>query len=189
MTVRTTEKIVVVDEHDIETGEEDKEKCHDGSGLLHRGFLCMVFSSGGELLLTKRGAGKRLWPGYWDGSIASHVFKGEDYIAASRRRLREELGLAAGTVEYAFKFRYYAQYRDAGAEHEICAVTIIRGVDPEFLSPNPEEISETRMVELKELIEEVRAGTEHYTPWLVLALEHISERPLAGGAGPLHAAA
>ncbi len=35
------EQIVIVDENDNYIGEEEKEKCHDGSGILHRGFLAM----------------------------------------------------------------------------------------------------------------------------------------------------
>lgn len=172
------ERIVVVDDHDEVIGEEDKERCHDGEGILHRGFLCMVFNKSGELYLAKRSDHKRLWPGYWDGTIASHLRQGEDYIQASRRRLDEELRIVVPDVEYAFKFRYKAAYRNIGTEHEICAVTIIRGVVVDDIIPNRAEISAVRIADLKILIEEIRGNGRQYTPWLVLALEHISERPI-----------
>lgn len=38
------EHIVIIDEKDNCIGEEEKEKCHDGNGILHRGFLAMVFN-------------------------------------------------------------------------------------------------------------------------------------------------
>jgi isopentenyl-diphosphate delta-isomerase len=178
MKPRKREQIVIVDEHDRVLGEEDKEKCHDGEGILHRAFLAMVFNRAGELLLARRSDQKRLWPGFWDGSAASHVFHGEDYVQASRRRLQEELGIVAENIEYAFKFQYKAGYRDLGTEHEICAVTIVRGVSFERIQPDPGEISAVRTADLKALIQEIRADGRQYTPWLVLALEHISERPM-----------
>jgi hypothetical protein len=81
-------QIIVVDEDDNVIGEEDKEKCHDGDGILHRAFLAMVFNRAGELLLTRRSMSKKLWPQYWDGTVASHTVRGEDYEQASRRRLK-----------------------------------------------------------------------------------------------------
>ncbi len=172
------ERIVIVDDHDVVTGEEEKGRCHDGEGLLHRGFLAMIFNNTGELLLTRRSDKKRLWPGFWDGSVASHVFKGEDYVQASERRLMQELGLKATNIEYAFKFRYKAAYENMGTEHEICAVTIVRAIEYERIHPDENEISEMRFSDLKTLIDEVRKDGKQYTPWLVLALEHMSERPI-----------
>ncbi len=177
MNAERNEQIIIVDEHDVVLGTEDKERCHDGEGILHRGFLAMVFSASGELLLTRRSGQKRLWPGFWDGSVASHVLAGEDYVQASRRRLREELSIDVSLVEYAFKFRYKVGYGSAGTEHEICAVTIVRGVSLSAVRPDSREIAELRSIDLKALIEEVRGSRERYTPWLILALEHMSERP------------
>ena len=97
--------IVIVDEHDDLIGEEERDKCHEGDGILHRGFLVMVFNNMGELLLTRRSEQKRLWPGFWDGTVASHVLRGESYVEASKRRLVEEIGLAEDKVDYLFKFR------------------------------------------------------------------------------------
>jgi len=54
------EHIIIIDEDDNYIGEEDKEKCHDGNGILHRGFLAMVFNNAGELLLAQRSGGSDL---------------------------------------------------------------------------------------------------------------------------------
>ncbi len=168
------EQIVTVDENDNVTGEEDKGKCHDGEGILHRGFLAMVLNNAGELLLTRRSDQKRLWPGFWDGSVASHVFRGEDYELASMRRLREEIGLVTDQVRYAFKFRYKVGYNGVGTEHEICAVTIVRGIEMGALLYDRNEISEVRLMDLNALVKEIKGNGHIYTPWLVLALEHWS---------------
>ena len=174
------EQIIIVDENDNVIGEEGKEKCHDGAGILHRGFLTMVLNNAGELLLTRRSDKKRLWPGFWDGSVASHVLRGEDYELASIRRLKQEIGLATDQVTYAFKFRYKVGYNGIGTEHEICAVTIVRGIDTDALIYNRNEISDTRLVDVNELMKEIRENGHLYTPWLVLALEHMDQESFNG---------
>jgi isopentenyl-diphosphate delta-isomerase len=167
------ERIVIVDEDDNVIGEEDKEKCHDDDGILHRAILVMVFTLSGELLLTRRSDSKRLWPGYWDGTVASHPVNGEDYEQASRRRLRQEIGLVADDVRYLFKFRYNAQYKNIGSENEMCGVTIVRDIDKRRIMPDRREISAVRAVAVQDLMDEVRAGGKGYTPWLILALQHL----------------
>ena len=56
--------------------------------------LC-IFDSRGRLLLQKRSAGKRVWPGKWDVSAAGGVAAGETTREAAARELEEELGLSA----------------------------------------------------------------------------------------------
>ena len=171
------EQIVIVDGDDNFIGEEEKDKCHDGDGILHRGFLVMV-TDGDGVLLAQRSMKKRLWPGFWDGTIASHVGAGEDYLRASKRRLVQELGLLTDDLEYLFKFRYHAKYGDIGAEREICAVTLVEGVDPGTIFPSSDEIMSLRTVAQEELMEDIRKNPGVYTPWLILAMEHMNERGL-----------
>jgi isopentenyl-diphosphate delta-isomerase len=168
------EQIVIVDENDNFIGEEEKDKCHDGSGILHRAFLAMVFNKSGELLLTKRSDKKRLWPGFWDGTVASHVFKDEDYEQASRRRLVQEIGLMTDAVKYLFKFQYRARYLDRGTEHEICAVTLVHDVDFDKVLSDTNEISEVTSTGLRELFDDSALHGDRYTPWFVLALDHVN---------------
>jgi isopentenyl-diphosphate delta-isomerase len=167
------EHIVIVDTEDNFLGVEEKEKCHDGDGILHRGFLAMVLSDSGELLLTRRSDRKRLWPGFWDGTVASHVIEGEDYIQASRRRLSQEIGLTAGNIQYAFKFHYHIKYRNIGSENEICAVTLAGGFDAGSISVNDDEISAVKTITLESLMKDIRENKQLYTPWLIIAMEHI----------------
>lgn len=172
------ELIVTVDEDDNIIGEEEKEKCHNDDGILHRGFLAMVFDNSGKLLLTQRSEEKRLWPGFWDGTVASHVFKGEDYEQASKRRLIQEIGLATESIKYLFKFRYNVGYKNEGSEREICAVIVVCGVDFDGISPNRNEISDVRVIDFEVLKEELKQNKDSYTPWLKLAVEGIYERRL-----------
>ncbi|MDA8169710.1 MAG: isopentenyl-diphosphate delta-isomerase [Nitrospiraceae bacterium] len=164
------EQIIIVDEDDNFIGEEDKEKCHEGGGILHRAFLAMVFNKKGEILLARRSAGKKLWPDYWDGTVASHLFKFENYEQASRRRLYEEIGLIAVNVKYLLKFRYQARYQDIGSENEICAVLSVEA-ESNMIFPNREEISETEFLHPDKIISRWSGNSQMYTPWLMLALE------------------
>jgi isopentenyl-diphosphate delta-isomerase len=173
------EKIVIVDENDNFIGEEEKEKCHDGSGILHRAFLAMVFNGAGELLLTKRSDKKRLWPGFWDGTVASHVFGGEDYERASKRRLAQEIGLMTDAVRYLFKFQYKAQYQDKGTEHEICAVTLAHDIDFDRVLCDTNEISGVKAAGMRQLLDDIEVNGDKYTPWFILALGHMNK--LQGG--------
>jgi isopentenyl-diphosphate delta-isomerase len=173
------EKIAIVDGDDSLIGEEEKDRCHDADGILHRGFLVMVTGGDGELLLAQRSMKKRLWPGFWDGTVASHVGAGEDYVRASERRLVQELRLSADNIEYLFKFRYHAKYRDIGSEKEICAVTLAGGVDFQAIFPVSDEITAVRTVTQEELIEDIERNPGAYTPWLILAMKHMNERGLA----------
>ncbi|MBI2133215.1 NUDIX domain-containing protein [Candidatus Woesearchaeota archaeon] len=157
------EDIVVVDEKDNFLGTEDKEKCHDGKGILHRGFIAMVYDSDSNLILARRSKKKRLWPGYWDGTVASHVREGETYEQAAKRRIKEELGISCDP-KYRFKFRYAAKYDNKGIENEICAV--LECSHNGKINPDSEEISELK----KAKKEEIQPDKKKYVPWLLTAL-------------------
>jgi isopentenyl-diphosphate delta-isomerase len=172
------EYIVIVDKGDNFIGVEEKERCHDGDGILHRGFLAMVINDSGELLLTRRSDRKRLWPGFWDCTVASHVIKGEDYIQASRRRLSQEIGLTAGDIKYMFKFHYHIRYKDLGSENEICAVTLVNGIDAGGVSVNKDEISAVETITMESLMKDVKKNKRKYTPWLIKAMEHIGSNEM-----------
>lgn len=174
------ELIVTVDENDNVTGTEEKGKCHEGDGILHRAFLAMVFDASGKLVLARRSEKKRLWPGFWDGTVASHLFSGEDYAGASKRRLSEEIGLKAPSVKYLFKFRYRVSYKDIGTEHEICAVTALYGVDAGRLQPEGAEISDIRLIGPDELAKEIKSNGDAFAPWFVLAVERMTKDGLRG---------
>ncbi len=160
-------RIVIVDEEDNVLGEEDKDRCHEGEGILHRAFLAMIFNKKGEVLLARRSAKKKLWPGFWDGTVASHLSKGETCEQAAIRRLSEEIGVNARPVSYLFKFRYKANYGGIGSENEICALLTAQAEKAELL-PNPDEISETCFIRPERLVQ--AAGACQFTPWFILAI-------------------
>ena len=168
--------ILLVDENGHPSGEEDKEKCHAGDGILHGAFLVMVFNEKCKLMLARRSARKRLWPHYWDGSLASHYRRNEERETAARQRIFEEIGVRADHLDYLFDFRYQAAYRDIGSENEICDVFAVDGVPNGSVALNPVEISEFRFLGLEEIAGEVKKAPKGLTPWFLIAFRMYSDR-------------
>ena len=82
----------VVDADDRVIGVEPRGVVH-AQGLRHRAVHLFVFNRAGEMFLQKRSAWKDRHPSQWDSSASGHLDHGEDYAAAARRELAEELGV------------------------------------------------------------------------------------------------
>jgi 16S rRNA (adenine1518-N6/adenine1519-N6)-dimethyltransferase len=95
---RGEEVFDVVDEADEVTGQATRDQVHRGN-LLHRAVHVFVVNRHGELLLQKRSRFKDMHPGVWDSSVAGHLDAGEDYAAAARRELEEEMGIRDAEAE------------------------------------------------------------------------------------------
>lgn len=158
-----SEELILVDTDDNETGHRSKAECHDGDGILHRAFSLFLFNERRELLLQQRSATKRLWPGYWSNSCCSHPRRGESIQTATQRRLSDELNVTA-TLEYVYKFRYQANFGEAGSENELCHVFL--GTTGGDLRPNVGEIAEIQFVTAHELSTKLEAGADAFTPWV-----------------------
>lgn len=158
-----SESLILVDEDDREIGTLSKGDAHDGDGILHRAFSIFLFDEQGRLLIQQRAPGKRLWPGYWANSCCSHPRAGETLDIATQRRLTEELGLTAN-LEFIYKFRYQARYRDLGSEHELCSVFTGR-TSESAVRPNPSEIAQHRFVPVDEVDQLVKNRNTSIAPW------------------------
>ncbi|HLZ99386.1 MAG TPA: isopentenyl-diphosphate Delta-isomerase [Steroidobacteraceae bacterium] len=165
-TARETDALILVDAADRVVGRLSKSRCHDGKGVLHRAFSLLIFNGAGELLIQQRSAAKRLWPLYWSNSCCSHPRSGEDMETATRRRLKEELGIAC-PLQFLFKFQYQAQFDAAGSEHELCSVFI--GTCSAPLDVDPNEISAWRWVDPYQLESQLTSSSGvKFTPWFTM---------------------
>lgn len=156
------EELILVDEQDRETGFLSKAECHNGVGQLHRAFSVFLFNAAGELLLQQRSASKRLWPGFWSNTCCSHPRRGESMALATRRRLRDELNIES-SPEFVYKFRYQAEFQNAGAEHELCHVYL--GTVTGDVAANELEIEALRYISANDLQREFEESPEQFTPW------------------------
>lgn len=155
--------VLKVDKNDKVIGEVSKDKAHQGKGILHRAFLAMVFNNNNELFLAKRSKFKKLWPDFWDGSVASHFKKGESLKGAVKKRIIEELGVEPREIKYLFKIHFETPFKNIGIEKEICYIFKVR-VGSE-ISPNLKEVSSWKWVSLSKL------NSVKFTPWLQLAIK------------------
>ncbi len=81
----------VVDLDDQVVDQAPRREVH-ARKLLHRAIHVLVHDAAGQLFLQRRSLSKDTFPGCWDSSCSGHVDAGEDYLAAARRELGEELG-------------------------------------------------------------------------------------------------
>lgn len=165
-----SEMLILVDENDNPIGFEEKVKCHLPNGKLHRAFTALLFDKKGRLALTQRSSSKMLWPGDWDGTVASHPRKAETYVSSGERRMPEELGIKC-KLDYLFKFEYHVPYKDIGSENEICGTLIgIVDASTKFVLV-PDEISDSKWISADALQKEIEKNPKSYCPWMLIALE------------------
>lgn len=88
------EIFVVVDKDDNILGYKTRYECHHNKNLIHRGIGVVIFNNRGEVLLQKRSKYKDLFPGFYSISTGGHVGKGETYLQAAKRELKEEIGIS-----------------------------------------------------------------------------------------------
>jgi len=166
------EFVILVDGNDNPIGKEEKVKCHLPNGRLHRAFTALIFNREGKLLLTRRSDSKMLWPGDWDGTVASHPREGETYVASAERRMPEEIGITC-KMNYVNKFEYHVPYKDIGSENEVCGTLLGIADDFEESSLIKDEISAIRWITPDELKAELENNREIYCPWMVIALYYL----------------
>ncbi len=84
---------------------------------------------------------------------------------ATRRRLDDELNLES-ELEYVYRFKYQANYSEAGSEHELCHVFVGR-IDDEVV-PNANEIEAVKFVPAGTMADRLQNDPDSYTPWFKL---------------------
>lgn len=172
------EFVILVDKDDNPIGTEEKVRCHMPDGLLHRAFTALLFDSDGKLALGRRAGTKMLWPGYWDGTFASHPRSTETYVSSGQRRMPEELGVET-SLDYMHKFEYHVPYLDVGSENEICATLIGVIEDADKMVGTEGEIDKIRMVSADALFSEIESEPDRYCPWMLIALDLLDKSDTA----------
>jgi isopentenyl-diphosphate Delta-isomerase len=165
----TEEKVVLVNENDIETGLIGKMEAHE-KALLHRAFSVFVFNSKNELMLQQRALKKYHTPGLWTNTCCSHPRPGENVNDAAYRRLQEEMGFTC-ELKKVFDFVYRAPFENGLTEHEFDHVFMgnFEG-EPEI---NPEEVNAWKWIDLEELKKDIHAKPSDYTVWFKIAFPRV----------------
>lgn len=166
---RQLELFDVLDEEGGKTGcVRERSLVHmngDFHGTAHIWIVRERPEGGYDLLLQKRSQGKDSYPGCYDISSAGHVKAGDDYLSAALRELEEELGIKAEEkeLEFAGFHKGYMEevfYGRLFKDREISAVYLYRKpVDASCLELQKEEVESVMWMELRECMEDVKAGT------------------------------
>jgi len=167
------EQVVLLDEQGRSIGVADKATVHDHQTPLHLAFSCYLFDGSGAFLLTQRASGKLTWPAVWTNSCCGHPAPGESMAAAVTRRLTDELGLSADTLELVLPmFRYRAVMDSGVVENELCPV--FRAVATGTPTPDPAEVEAVEWVDWAPFAAAVAAGERPISPWCRLQVAELT---------------
>lgn len=162
------EMLVLVDDNDVVTGEEEKLKVHQ-LGLLHRAFSIFLFDDAGRLLLQKRADTKYHAGGLWTNTCCGHPRPGESTPDAARRRLYEEMGIRHPALAPVSAVIYCTEVPVGLIEHEYDHVFFGHFTSTPHV--NPQEVSTWKWVTREQLLTDVSSFPDRYTPWFRIMLQ------------------
>lgn len=161
--------VILVDEHDVQTGTMEKMEVHQ-KALLHRAFSIFIFNKKGEMLLHKRADKKYHSGGLWTNACCSHPAPGEDTLTAAKKRLQEEMGFDT-VIEKAFDFIYQAPFDNGLTEHEFDHVFVGSYEGP--VVPNAEEVSDYCYKPVEDIRHSIQSHPRQYTEWFKIAFPKV----------------
>ena len=169
------EKVILVNEKDIEQGTMNKMEAHE-KGKLHRAFSVFLFNDKGELLMQKRASGKYHSPELWTNTCCSHPRPNEDLKSAGLRRLYEEMGIKDAEIKKEFSFIYKEDVGQGLTEHEYDHIFFgIYSGEPKI---NEHEVCEWKYISLDQLKQEIQINPANYTIWFKILFDKVKKHIL-----------
>lgn len=145
----------IVDDGDRVIGTAPRSRCHRDPSLVHRVAHVIVVNGKGELLLQKRSPKKDIQPGKWDTSVGGHLNMGEDYDAAARREMKEELGIEEERIDFLYAYPLRNAIESENVRTYLCRY------DGQIIF-DPDEITEVRFWPEEEIERDLGMGV--FTP-------------------------
>lgn len=157
-------RILIVDADDNPVGSASMQEALE-KGLTRRVARIMLNNPNNQLLLQKRANNERVYPGCWDNSVAGHVDEGETALDAALREMEEEIGISGLDLEFVGK--YYFEAVDATGKVRKWNHLYKAEIDftPDQL--NPEEVSEVRWFNLKDIKAMISEKPEDFTDGVI----------------------
>ncbi len=147
----------------------DKMEVHV-KGLRHKAVSVFVMQ-GDKVLIQRRAMCKYHTPGLWANTCCTHPDWEEEPVDCAIRRLREELGINGLYPSHRDQIEYRADVGGGLIEHEVVDLFLAEATPDMVVEPNPDEVMDTRWINVYDLTAEVARWPERFTPWLRIYLE------------------
>ena len=157
------ELLDIVDKQNNVTSQATRQECYQ-EGLLHRAVNIFIFNSQGEVFLQQRSDKKLNFPLYWDISASEHVLAGEDFEAAAKRGLKEELGIETPLVLILPIHRIDNRFEN-NFDNEL--LQTYKGIYDQEMKLDLEEVSQGKFFKIDEVDEMIKRGASKFTPWFL----------------------
>lgn len=151
----------------------EKLAAHE-QGLQHKAVSVFLICDG-KILIQQRALGKYHTPGLWANTCCTHPLWEETSSECAVRRLDDELGISGVTPEFRKQVEYHADVGSGLIENEVVDIFVSEVGSDLKVSPNPDEVMDTRWLTLAELKDEIAAQPEKFTPWLRIYLRDHDE--------------
>lgn len=148
-------------------------------GLRHKAVSVFVMR-GDAVLIQRRALSKYHTPGLWANTCCTHPLWDEPAADCAIRRLREELGITGIYPAHRDRVEYRADVGGGLTEHEVVDLFLAEAPEGMPVVPNPDEVMETRWVDLYDLAAETRRRPQQFTPWLRIYLAEHQDRIFGG---------
>ncbi len=144
-------------------------------GLRHKAVSVFVLK-GDEVLVQRRAMGKYHTPGLWANTCCTHPEWNETPLDCAQRRLDEELGIKGLSPVHRDTIEYRADVGKGLIEHEVVDLFTAEAPSDLVVSPNPDEVMDTRWMTFRELNQAVANFPNRFTPWLRIYLDEHSAK-------------
>jgi isopentenyl-diphosphate delta-isomerase len=144
-------------------------------GLRHKAVSVFVLK-GDAVLMQQRAMGKYHTPGLWTNTCCTHPEWEETPLACALRRLDEELGITGLVPQHRHHLEYRADVGGGLIEHEVVDVYVAEADASLVVRPNPEEVMAVDWIAYADLLAQVDATPERFTPWLRIYLREHAPR-------------
>lgn len=134
-------------------------------GLKHPAISVFVMRQG-KILMQRRALGKYHTPGLWTNTCCTHPHWGEAAAQCARRRLSEELGITGLSLRHAGVVEYRADVMGGLTEHEVVDLFTADAPADMAITLDPDEVAEIAWLEREDLLADLQARPERYTPWM-----------------------
>ncbi len=168
METSSQDQVIIIDENNQVIGHMDKNQAHKNKGSLHRAISVFLFNDKGQLLIQKRSEQKIVAAGLWANTACGNVRPGETHLECAKRRLKDELMLKNIQLKKIGVVRYFYQFDNGYSENERDEIYVGKIIEEPVL--NDSEVSEVKMMNWEELLQQLDDNSDKYAPWLKIIL-------------------